>query len=63
MVGDRLDTDILFGAHGGLATMLVLSGVTTEEALLSPENTIHPNYYTGSLADLLAVKAGEAVKA
>ena len=63
MVGDRLDTDILFGSHGGLATMLVLSGVTTEQALLSPENTIHPNYYTGSLADLLAVKAGEAVKA
>jgi len=62
MVGDRLDTDILFGSHGGLATMLVLSGVTTESALLSPENTIHPNYYTGSLADLLAVK-GETVKA
>ena len=53
MVGDRLDTDILFGAHGGLTTMLVLSGVTTEDALLSPENTIHPNYYTEALPDLL----------
>ena len=27
MVGDRLDTDILFGQDGGLSTMLVLSGI------------------------------------
>ncbi|EIE26103.1 2-phosphoglycolate phosphatase [Coccomyxa subellipsoidea C-169] len=53
MVGDRLDTDILFGQQGGLSTMLVLSGVTTEQALLSPENTIHPDCYTDQLSDLL----------
>ena len=52
MVGDRLDTDILFGKDGGLKTMLVLSGVTNEETLLSPENTIAPDYYTGQLSDL-----------
>jgi phosphoglycolate phosphatase len=64
MVGDRLDTDILFGAHGGLTTMLVLSGVTTEEALLAPENTIHPNYYTAALPDLLeALEARSKVAA
>ena len=26
MIGDRLDTDILFGQQGGLSSMLVLSG-------------------------------------
>lgn len=45
MVGDRLDTDILFGNDNGLKSCLVLSGVTSEEKLLSKENAITPNYY------------------
>merc|ERR1719183_1224231 len=57
MVGDRLDTDILFGKDGGLRTLLVLSGVTTEERLMSPENEIQPDYYTSKLGDLLSIKA------
>eukprot|EP01023_Acetabularia_acetabulum_P032559 TRINITY_DN303_c0_g2_i1.p3 TRINITY_DN303_c0_g2~~TRINITY_DN303_c0_g2_i1.p3 ORF type:complete len:353 (-),score=73.72 TRINITY_DN303_c0_g2_i1:199-1257(-) len=56
MVGDRLDTDILFGKGGGLATCLVLSGVTTEEQLLSPQNDIQPDVYMPKLAELLSVK-------
>jgi phosphoglycolate phosphatase len=56
MVGDRLDTDIQFGNDGGLTTLLVLSGVTTEAELLGPENTVHPNLYTDQLPDVLAVK-------
>jgi phosphoglycolate phosphatase len=28
MVGDRLDTDIMFGKNGGLTTCLVLSGTS-----------------------------------
>ena len=58
MVGDRLDTDILFGKDGGLRTLLVLSGVTTAETLLSPKNTICPDYYMPSLASLLPTPVG-----
>ena len=57
MVGDRLDTDILFGKDGGLRTLLVLSGVTDEATLRSPDNTIHPDFYTSKIADLLSITA------
>merc|ERR1711990_1269541 len=53
MVGDRLDTDILFGQNNGLLSCLTLSGVTTETKLLSPENAIQPDYYVGSIAQFL----------
>lgn len=53
MVGDRLDTDILFGKDNGLSSVLTLSGVTTEKKLLSPSNPIHPDYYVDSIADFL----------
>jgi 4-nitrophenyl phosphatase/phosphoglycolate phosphatase len=51
MVGDRLDTDVLFGTDNGLRSILVLSGVTTEEKLLSDNNHIIPDYYCNSIAD------------
>ena len=51
MVGDRLDTDVLFGTDNGLQSVLVLSGVTSEEKLLSPENTITPDYYADTIND------------
>jgi len=54
MVGDRLDTDILFGNDNGLKSCLTLSGVTSEEKLLSPENKVIPDYYVDSIADYLA---------
>ncbi|KAL1916073.1 uncharacterized protein VTP21DRAFT_6077 [Calcarisporiella thermophila] len=50
MVGDRIDTDIQFGINGGLSTLLVLSGVTTQSELEHSE--ILPNYYINSLGDL-----------
>jgi hypothetical protein len=44
------------GKDGGLRTMLVLSGVTTENELLGPNNSIIPDYYTDALPDLLTAK-------
>ncbi|KAF8103629.1 hypothetical protein N665_0187s0030 [Sinapis alba] len=57
MVGDRLDTDILFGQNGGCKTLLVLSGVTSISMLESPENKIQPDYYTSKISDFLSLKA------
>lgn len=53
MVGDRLDTDILFGQSAGCKTLLVLSGVTTLPTLQDPANNILPDYYTDKVSDLL----------
>lgn len=39
----------------------LLTGVTTEEELLSPDNKVHPDYFTDKLPDLLSVK--QSVKA
>ncbi|XP_041346673.1 LOW QUALITY PROTEIN: glycerol-3-phosphate phosphatase-like [Gigantopelta aegis] len=39
LIGDRLDTDILFGRHNKLKTLLVLTGIQCETDLSScPEN-------------------------
>lgn len=56
MVGDRLDTDMLFGAQGGLGTLLVLSGVSTEDSI-SPENkpVVQPEYYAEKLGSLYEI--------
>lgn len=61
MIGDRLDTDILFGKSGGVSTLLVLTGVTTE-AEISGENAspIVPDYILGSLGDLTSLTGEEA---
>ena len=56
MIGDRLDTDILFGKRNGLKTLLVLSGIASEKTL---KNFAHsenkdlkdqlPDYYMPSI--------------
>ena len=54
MVGDRLDTDMAFGAAGGVARCLVLSGVATEEqaAQLPLTDPRRPTHVMSCLADL-----------
>ncbi|XP_009630369.1 phosphoglycolate phosphatase 1A, chloroplastic [Nicotiana tabacum] len=57
MVGDRLDTDILFGQNGGCKTLLVLSGVTSLSMLQDPKNSIQPDFYANKISDFLSIKA------
>ncbi|PPR01234.1 hypothetical protein CVT24_005998 [Panaeolus cyanescens] len=53
MVGDRLNTDILFGQNGGLSTLVVFTGITTEDEIFGPyPSPIVPNYATKALGDL-----------
>ncbi|KAF8265670.1 2-phosphoglycolate phosphatase [Lactarius quietus] len=53
MVGDRLNTDIQFGKSGGVATLLVMTGITSEAELTGPNpSPIVPDYVTASIGDL-----------
>ncbi|EGO01859.1 hypothetical protein SERLA73DRAFT_177404 [Serpula lacrymans var. lacrymans S7.3] len=57
MVGDRLNTDILFGQAGGLSTLLVLTGITSEKDITGPNaSSIVPDFVTQSLGDLRAAE-------
>jgi len=51
IVGDRLETDILMGQEAGMATAVVLTGVTTPELLAASE--IQPDYVLRRLDELL----------
>ncbi|KAK4398813.1 Phosphoglycolate phosphatase 2 [Sesamum angolense] len=53
MVGDRLDTDILFGQNAGCRTLLVLSGVTNISDLQDSNNHIRPEYFTDKVSDII----------
>ena len=56
IIGDRLDTDILWGQKYGCTTILVLTGITSLDHLHDPNNKITPTGYIKSISDLLAVK-------
>lgn len=60
MVGDNLDTDILFGNNSGIDTLLVMTGVASQEALVAREKEAGeagaPKWVLQSLGDLLEVQ-------
>ncbi|KAG0302055.1 hypothetical protein BGZ98_007818 [Dissophora globulifera] len=56
MVGDRLDTDIAFGINGNIETLLVLTGVSTEEEAMDPEQPIKPTYIIQGFGEFAKVK-------
>ncbi|WP_459194128.1 HAD-IIA family hydrolase [Halosimplex sp. J119] len=55
VVGDRLNTDLAMGANQGMATALVLTGVSDRADAAGSE--VDPDYVLDSLADLPAVLA------
>jgi len=53
LIGDRLETDIKMGRDAGIATGIVLTGVTTEEALKNIKHTPdQPDFVFQSIADV-----------
>ena len=78
MVGDRLNTDILFGQNGGLTTLLVLTGSfmipRIRATLISvlrlgithedelSSSPIVPNYVTQALGDFRIVEKASEVR-
>jgi HAD superfamily hydrolase (TIGR01457 family) len=51
LVGDRLETDMVMGKKAGMATALVLTGVTNREIL--KKSVIQPDYVWESVAEII----------
>ncbi len=53
LIGDRLETDIKMGKESGIATGIVLTGVTDEKTLMEYKHTSHqPDFVFQSIADV-----------
>jgi NagD protein len=51
MVGDRMDTDVISGLEAGMRTILVLTGITTEDEI--ERYPFRPTRVVPSIADLI----------
>jgi 5'-nucleotidase len=51
MIGDRMDTDIIAGTEAGMATTLVLTGVTARDSV--PRFPYRPTHIVDSVADIV----------
>ncbi|KAK4705112.1 4-nitrophenyl phosphatase, partial [Phenoliferia sp. Uapishka_3] len=51
MVGDRLDTDILFGHTSGISTLMVLTGINSKADFEAEGAVAVPTYVVNSLGD------------
>lgn len=59
MIGDNLETDILFGINSDITTLLVMTGVTHESMITGEKkSSTVPDYIMQSMGDL-AVLANE----
>jgi arabinose operon protein AraL len=60
LIGDRMETDIRMGKEAGIATGIVLTGVTDEKALReSQHSSIQPDFVFQSIADVENLLIGE----
>ena len=53
IIGDRMDTDIIAGIESSLDTVLVLSGVTTQERI--KDFAYRPSYVLNGVGDIAAI--------
>ena len=51
MIGDRMDTDVIAGLEAGLATILVLTGISTRETI--EQYPFRPSLVLASVAELV----------
>ena len=59
LIGDRLETDIKMGRDSGIATGIVLTGVTDEKTLEESKHTsVQPDFVFQSIADVESLLIG-----